>query len=110
MNGFREHFYVFPFLTCLQNVKINSFVVKRNFQLGLFCILCDISRYLQEQLHFIDKRRLAVWGWSYGGFIATMLLSNEQKIFNCGVAVSPVVSWKLYGKIFLSGKIISPSR
>lgn len=57
-----------------------------------------IFRYLQEQLHFIDKRRLAVWGWSYGGFIATMLLSNtEQKLFNCGVAVAPVVSWKLYG-------------
>lgn len=57
------------------------------------------SRYLQEQLHFIDKRRLAVWGWSYGGFIATMLLSySEQKLFNCGVAISPVVSWKLYGK------------
>lgn len=58
----------------------------------------ELYRYLQEQLHFIDKRRLAVWGWSYGGFISTMLLStSEQKLFHCGIAVSPVVSWKLYG-------------
>jgi predicted alpha/beta superfamily hydrolase len=58
-------------------------------------------RYLRDTFHFIDKRRVAVWGWSYGGFVAAMALGREQDIFQCGISVAPVTNWKLYGEFFL---------
>lgn len=64
---------------------------------------CDIFflylfRYLRDTLHFIDKRRVAVWGWSYGGFVSAKLLSTAgQDVFHCGISVAPVTSWRLYG-------------
>jgi len=55
-------------------------------------------RYLRDSLHFVDKRRVAVWGWSYGGFVAALVLAHpEQKVFQCGISVAPIVSWELYG-------------
>ena len=57
-------------------------------------------RYLRDSLHFIDKNRVGVWGWSYGGFVAAMLLSQpNQDIFQCGISVAPVTSWRLYGML-----------
>lgn len=54
--------------------------------------------YLREALHVVDARRIAVWGWSYGGFVSAMLLSSpNQDVFHCAIAVAPVTSWKLYG-------------
>ena len=54
-------------------------------------------RYLRDSLHFVDKRRVAVWGWSYGGFTAAMALAREQDVFHCGISVAPVTTWRLYG-------------
>jgi len=45
----------------------------------------------------VDKRRVAVWGWSYGGFMAAMALAREQEVFHCGISVAPVTTWRLYG-------------
>lgn len=48
----------------------------------------------------MDKQRVAVWGWSYGGFVAALALAHpEQNVFECGISVAPVVSWKLHGTI-----------
>jgi len=48
----------------------------------------------------VDKRRVAVWGWSYGGFVAALVLAHpEQKVFQCGISVAPIVSWELYGTV-----------
>lgn len=58
----------------------------------------NMCRYLRDRLHFIDKRRVAVWGWSYGGYVSAKLLSTpNQDIFHCGISVAPVTSWRLYG-------------
>lgn len=51
----------------------------------------------------MDKQRVAIWGWSYGGFVAALALAHpEQDIFQCGISVAPVVSWKLYGIVQLN--------
>ncbi|XP_066603437.1 inactive dipeptidyl peptidase 10 isoform X2 [Prorops nasuta] len=61
----------------------------------------EVTEYLRDSLHFIDKRRVAVWGWSYGGFVAALALANpEQDVFQCGISVAPVVSWKLYDSAY----------
>lgn len=57
----------------------------------------EVTEYLRDNLHFVDKRRVGIWGWSYGGYVAALALANQLSLFQCGVSVSPVVSWKLYG-------------
>ena len=45
---------------------------------------------------FIDSSRIAVHGWSYGGFMTTNLLLNYPSLFTCGVAGGPVTNWNYY--------------
>ena len=53
-------------------------------------------RYLRDSLHFVDKRRVAIWGWSYGGFIAAhALFRSNQNVFECGISIAPIVVWDL---------------
>ncbi|KAJ9579403.1 hypothetical protein L9F63_024489, partial [Diploptera punctata] len=52
----------------------------------------EVTEYLRDSLHFVDKRRVAVWGWSYGGFMAAMALAREQDVFHCGISVAPVTT------------------
>lgn len=55
---------------------------------------------MRDSLHFVDKQRVAVWGWSYGGFVAALALAHPgQDVFECGISVAPIVSWKLHGTI-----------
>lgn len=44
----------------------------------------------------IDKDRVAVHGWSYGGYMTISLLENYADVFNAGVAGGPVTDWKFY--------------
>ncbi|XP_012217844.1 inactive dipeptidyl peptidase 10 isoform X2 [Linepithema humile] len=61
----------------------------------------EVTEYLRDSLHFVDKRRVAVWGWSYGGFVAALALAYpEQNVFQCGISVAPVVSWELYDSAY----------
>lgn len=60
----------------------------------------EVTEYLRDHLHFVDKRRVGIWGWSYGGYAAAMALANPMALFQCGVSVAPVVSWRLYGEFF----------
>ena len=62
-----------------------------------YSLLSPLSRYLRDTLHFVDKRRVAVWGWSYGGFVAALSLAKSSDIFHCGISVAPVTNWALYG-------------
>ena len=58
-----------------------------------------VSRYLRDNLHFVDPRRITIWGWSYGGYVTTMALARDaDDVFSCGVAVAPVARWEHYGK------------
>jgi dipeptidyl-peptidase-4 len=49
-----------------------------------------------KSLPFVDGRRLAVHGWSYGGFMTTSLMLRQSGVFNAGVAGGPVTDWKFY--------------
>lgn len=57
----------------------------------------DVTRYLQNNLQYIDPERTAIWGWSYGGFLSlTTLASDAENLFDCGISVAPVADWLLY--------------
>uniref|UniRef100_A0A7N8XHM4 Dipeptidyl peptidase 4-like n=1 Tax=Mastacembelus armatus TaxID=205130 RepID=A0A7N8XHM4_9TELE len=55
------------------------------------------------KMGFIDKDRVAIWGWSYGGYVTSMALGAGSGVFKCGMSVAPVSKWEYYGR-FLSFK------
>lgn len=48
---------------------------------------------------YVDEGRMAVWGWSYGGFMTLKILEQDAgQTFQYGMAVAPVTDWRYYGK------------
>ncbi len=47
----------------------------------------------------LDKERVAVWGWSYGGSM-TLYSMTHSEAFKAGVAVAPVTDWRNYDSIY----------
>lgn len=60
-----------------------------------------VVRYLKSELHFIEESHVAIWGWSYGGYVTGMALAKDTEadaVFCCGISVAPVTNWLYYGK------------
>lgn len=49
-----------------------------------------------KSLPYVDVNRLAVHGWSFGGFMTTSLMLRQPDVFQVGVAGGPVTDWKYY--------------
>lgn len=49
-----------------------------------------------KSLPYVDGNRLAVHGWSYGGFMTTSLMLRKPDLFKVGIAGGPVTDWKYY--------------
>ena len=52
------------------------------------------------QQPYVDKERIGIWGWSYGGFNTLMSMSEGRPVFAAGVAVAAVTSWRYYDSIY----------
>ncbi|MBL7827763.1 MAG: DPP IV N-terminal domain-containing protein [Saprospiraceae bacterium] len=65
--------------------------------------------YLKAQT-FIDPARIGVFGWSYGGFMTTSLLTRPEAkgAFRCGVAGGPVIDWRMYEIMYTERYMDSP--
>lgn len=49
--------------------------------------------------NYVDESRLAIWGWSYGGFMTLKTIEQDAgQTFQYGMAVAPVTDWRYYGK------------
>ncbi|RZF33297.1 hypothetical protein LSTR_LSTR007642 [Laodelphax striatellus] len=59
-----------------------------------------VITYLRDNLKFIDREKMAVWGEGYGGFATAMILSQDPWLFSCGMAISPIVSWAHYNSMW----------
>ena len=58
------------------------------------------AKYLKT-LPYVDGNRMAICGWSYGGYQTLMCLSKQQEmIWQCGIAIAPVTSWRLYDSAY----------
>lgn len=63
----------------------------------------DVTKRLVDQYAFIDATNVAIWGWSYGGFVTTSVLAadaDQDNVFKCGIAVAPVTNWIYYDTIY----------
>uniref|UniRef100_A0A8C2Q9J6 dipeptidyl-peptidase IV n=1 Tax=Cyprinus carpio TaxID=7962 RepID=A0A8C2Q9J6_CYPCA len=53
-------------------------------------------QYVAEKYKFIDMSRVAIHGWSYGGFLSLMGLIHRPNIFKVAIAGAPVTVWMAY--------------
>lgn len=58
---------------------------------------------------FIDKDRIAIWGWSYGGYVTSMALGAGTGLFKCGIAVAPVAKWEYYDAVYTERYMGTPT-
>ncbi len=65
------------------------------------------ARYLGS-LPFVDARRMAIWGWSYGGYMSLMSLFTGGDVFAAAVSVAPVTDWRLYDTIYTERYMRTP--
>ncbi len=49
---------------------------------------------------FVDKDRIGVMGWSYGGYMASLCMTKGADVFKMGIAVAPVTNWRWYDNIY----------
>lgn len=49
---------------------------------------------------YVDKTKIGIWGWSYGGFCTLMSMSEGRPVFAAGVAVAPPTSWRFYDSVY----------
>ena len=52
------------------------------------------------QQSYVDKDRIAIWGWSYGGWNTLMSMSEGRPVFRCGVAIAPPTCWRYYDTVY----------
>ncbi|XP_074550869.1 dipeptidyl peptidase 4 [Halichoeres trimaculatus] len=70
-------------------------------QLGTFEVEDQITATRKFiDMGFIDKDRIGIWGWSYGGYVSSMALGAGTGVFKCGVAVAPVAKWEYYDAVY----------
>jgi dipeptidyl-peptidase-4 len=53
-----------------------------------------------SNLSYIDKSRIGIWGWSFGGHMSTNCLLKGNDVFKMAIAVAPVTSWRFYDTIY----------
>lgn len=62
--------------------------------------IVDIAEQWIEKGH-VDQEKVALWGWSYGGFTTLKTLEYDAgKTFKYGMAVAPVTDWLFYDSIY----------
>jgi dipeptidyl-peptidase-4 len=59
-------------------------------------------------LPYVDKDRIGIWGWSFGGFNTLMSMSEGRPVFKAGVAVAPPTNWKFYDTIYTERYMRTP--
>lgn len=57
------------------------------------------AKYLGT-LPYVDKARIGIWGWSYGGYMASLCMTVGADYFKTGIAVAPVTTWRFYDSIY----------
>jgi len=61
----------------------------------------EAAKQLLEKFEFLDASRVAIWGWSYGGYATAMtLIKDEENVFKCGISTAPPTNWLFYDSMY----------
>uniref|UniRef100_T1J0E1 Dipeptidyl peptidase 9 n=1 Tax=Strigamia maritima TaxID=126957 RepID=T1J0E1_STRMM len=69
----------------------------------------EVLEWLGCNMDFIDMNRIAIHGWSYGGYLSLMGLAQRPDIFKIAIAGAPVTSWTLYDTGYTERYMDEPS-
>ena len=58
---------------------------------------------------YVDKDRIGIWGWSYGGWNTLMSMSEGRPVFRAGVAIAPPTCWRYYDTIYTERYMRTPN-
>lgn len=64
-------------------------------------------KFLKGKL-FVDGERMGVWGWSFGGYMTSLLMTKGNGVFKAGIAVAPPTSWRFYDSIYTERYLQTP--
>lgn len=59
----------------------------------------ETAKYLGT-LDYIDSKRIGIFGWSYGGYMSSLCMTQGAAYFKAGIAVAPVTNWRYYDNIY----------
>lgn len=57
---------------------------------------------------YVDASRIGIWGWSYGGFMASNCIMKGADVFKMAIAVAPVTNWRFYDSIYTERYMQTP--
>ena len=57
---------------------------------------------------FVDKARIGIFGWSFGGFMASNCILKGNDVFKMAIAVAPVTNWRFYDSIYTERYMQTP--
>ena len=57
------------------------------------------AKWLGKQ-SYVDASRIGIFGWSFGGYMASLALTKGADVFKAGIAVAPVTNWRYYDSVY----------
>jgi len=60
------------------------------------------------KLNYIDKQRMGIYGWSYGGFMSISMMTRNPGLFKVAVAGGPVIDWSYYEVMYTERYMDTP--
>lgn len=67
----------------------------------------EVVQFLKSK-KWTDPNRIAVWGWSFGGYMTSLLMTRGDGVFKAGIAVAPVTTWRYYDSIYTERYLKTP--
>ena len=67
------------------------------------------AAYLKT-LPFVDPKKIATYGWSYGGYMTLKMLEADQGLYAAGISGAPVTKWELYDTHYTERYLGDPGR
>lgn len=67
------------------------------------------ARYFGS-LPYVDETRMACFGWSFGGYMTLMEMTDPSSPFKCGVSMAPVTDWRFYDSIYTERYMQTPQQ
>lgn len=62
------------------------------------------------KLQYVDATRLSCFGWSFGGYMTLMEMSDVSSPFKVGVSMAPVTDWRFYDSIYTERYMLTPQQ
>ena len=59
-------------------------------------------------LPYVDKARIGIWGWSFGGYMTALAITKNADLFKMAISVAPVTNWRYYDSIYTERFLKTP--